>query len=135
MSERRSVLKTVRAIAIAVVCMAPSAGNIGSCGQDAEALDPQKFLAAKNTVDCQACLDCGLTTVVCDQACDGVVPPSASFPGGCLPLVHDGEVCLDALSASGCDDYASFVADQGATIPTECNFCPVDEAGNPDRDP
>jgi hypothetical protein len=46
-------------------------------------------------------------------------------------LVHDGEVCLNALDAASCDDYEQYVANQGATIPTECNFCPLDAAGNP----
>ncbi|MBK6516385.1 MAG: hypothetical protein IPM79_01880 [Polyangiaceae bacterium] len=126
--------RALRAAALAVACMAPSAGNIGSCGQDAVPLDAAKFLAAKNAVDCSSCIECGLQTAACDRACDGVVPADASFPAGCLPLVHDGEVCLDALSATGCSEYGQLVADEGSTIPTECDFCPVDETGSPDRD-
>lgn len=132
-ARRADRARITRGIGLAILCMAPSAGNIGSCGQDAEVLDAPKFLTAKNAVDCSSCIECGLLTAQCDRACDGVLPADASFPSGCLPLVHDGEVCLDALSASTCDAYARFVADQGATIPTECNFCPVDEAGEPDR--
>ena len=49
-----------------------------------------------------------------------------TFPVNCYPVVHDGEVCLDALQVASCADYASFKADQGSTIPTECVFCPLD---------
>lgn len=131
-TQRRG--RALRAALLALFCMAPSAGNLGSCGQEAVALDPVKFLQAKNAVDCSSCIECGLQSAACDRACDGVIPDAASFPAGCLPLVHDGEVCLDALSAASCDDYAGYVADEGSTIPTECDFCPVDEAGQPDRD-
>ena len=124
----------LRAAVAALACLAPGAGNIGSCGQEAQPLDATKFLTQKNAVDCAGCIECGLATGPCTQACDGVVPADASFPEGCLPLVHDGEVCLDALRAASCDELSAYVADEGATIPTECNFCPVDEAGSPDRD-
>lgn len=124
--------KLIAAIGFALLCLAPSAGNIGSCGQEAVALDATKFLTVKAVVDCASCTECGLTTQVCASACAGEVPEDAAFPQGCLPLVHDGEVCLDALRAASCGDYASYVADEGATIPTECNFCPLDDQGRPD---
>ncbi len=115
-----------------VMCMAPSAGNIGSCGQEAEPLDAYKFFLKKQELDCQACQDCVLLTEACLAACTEPVPTDVSFPEDCLPLVHDGEVCLDALSASGCADYSAFMASEGAIMPTECDFCPVTETGAPD---
>lgn len=115
---------------LALLAMAPSVGNIGSCGQEAELLDAEKFFRAKATVDCNQCTECGLATPVCEDACSGAPVPE-EFPFRCYPLVHDGEVCLDALRAESCDAYAGFVAPEGATIPTECNFCPLDEDGQP----
>lgn len=123
----------IGAALLLVFSMAPAAGNIGSCGQEAEVLDANKFLAAKANIDCARCAECTLFTAVCTAACNDPPPTDAAFPEPCLPLVHDGEVCLDALHAASCDDYASYVADSGATIPTECNFCPVDENGRPTR--
>jgi len=115
---------------LAVAAMAPTAGNIGSCGQEAVALDPDKFFAAKQGLDCEHCTDCSILSDACELACSAE-PVTAEFPSHCVPLVHDGEVCLDALSASSCSAYESFMADTDATIPTECDFCPVDEFGDP----
>lgn len=131
--SKRSYAPALAAVA-ALAGLAPSAGNIGSCGQAAEPLDAQKFVEAKQAVDCSHCIACGIETGVCERACTDEADIEASFPPGCLPLVHDGEVCLDALSASSCSRYETFVADEGATLPTECDFCPVDEAGEPNRD-
>lgn len=113
------------AVAIVFFAAAPTAGDIGSCGQSPDDLDPVRFFEAKASVDCERCTSCGLTTDACDRACNG--PLERDFPRGCEPLVHDGEVCLDALRASGCGDYASYAADEGATVPTECDFCPADD--------
>jgi len=106
---------------------APTAGDIGGCGQEAARLDEEKFFDEKARVDCARCDTCGLVGATCKAACDGT--SSESFPDGCEPLVHDGEVCLRALSDADCDAYASYVADQGATTPTECAFCPLDPQG------
>lgn len=103
---------------------APTAGDIGGCGQAENDLDPAKFFATKQNVDCARCTACGLTTAACGTACaPGVL--LHELPPGCVPLEHDGEVCVDALAVAGCSDYASYMADQGSTIPTECNFCPL----------
>jgi hypothetical protein len=32
-------------------------------------------------------------------------------------------VCIDALEAASCSDYASFVSDVAPTEPSECDFC------------
>jgi hypothetical protein len=112
------------AVAIVFFTAAPTAGDIGSCGQSPDDLDPVKFFEAKAAVDCERCTACGLETKACVEACNG--PVARDFPRACEPLVHDGEVCIDALRASSCADYADYVADQGATAPTECDFCPAE---------
>ena len=107
--------------------MAPTVGDIGSCSQSADDLDPNKFFLSKQAVDCQRCADCNLLTQACMVACGP--PMGGTFPPLCYPVVHDGEVCLDALQVASCSDYASYVADQGSTVPTECVFCPPRDAG------
>jgi hypothetical protein len=110
-------------IAILFFAAAPTAGDIGGCGQAENDLDPRKFFAAKQGVDCARCNACGLTTNACGKACSPGLLIS-DFPPGCVPLEHDGEVCVDALAAAGCSDYVHYMADEASTIPTECNFCP-----------
>lgn len=113
---------------LAVLSAAPTAGDIGSCGQTAVPLDVTKFSRDKEIIDCSRCGECALSSAACKKACDkknDVTP----FPEGCFPLVHDGEVCLDALQAASCSDYAGYERDQSPTIPTECNFCPPRGAG------
>lgn len=107
------------------VLMAPTPGDVGGCGQPAEPLDPAKFFGQKRRIDCDQCLRCGLATLTCAAACE---PPAGedAFDPDCLPLAHDGEVCLNALEAASCDDYAGYVDDVAPTAPTECNFCPPD---------
>ncbi len=119
---RRAWLRVATAL-LAILCAAPTAGDIGSCGQKPVALDLTKFTRDKEIIDCSRCEECQLTTQACKKACDkklDVVP----FPTGCVPLVHDGEVCLDALLAASCADYARYVSDASPTIPTECDYCP-----------
>lgn len=112
-----------RLAVIAIVFLAaPTAGDIGSCNQTAEDLDAAKFFDAKQNIDCQRCFECGIGSKTCELACGPLI--AQAFPKGCFPLVHDGEVCLAVLEAASCADYQRFVADQGATIPTECDFCP-----------
>lgn len=115
-------------MAAAIVAAAPTAGDLGSCGQEVVVLDHDKFFAAKEVIECSQCDACILDTNACKRACDDKLD-QVPFPVDCFPLVHDGEVCLRKLDASSCGDFASFVADEGATIPTECNFCPADLPG------
>ena len=103
---------------------APTAGDIGSCGQPPDDLDAAKFFGSKQATDCRRCGECGLDTKACERACAPALEQSA-FPTGCWPLVHDGEVCLDALGAASCKDYAKYLADDAPTVPTECDFCPA----------
>jgi hypothetical protein len=111
-------------MAFAVVLgMGPTVGDIGSCGQSPDALDAHTFFDIKAGLDCDRCGECGLRTKLCDQACNGT--PATTFPAGCEPVVHDGEVCLRALIHASCDDYASYVDDSAPTAPSECQFCPA----------
>lgn len=118
---------------------APTVGEIGSCGQPPDEMDPVKFYTEKERIDCEKCIACEIVTDACARACEPELDLD-DFPKGCRPLVHDGEVCLGALEASGCDAYRYYMSDGAPTIPTECNFCPpcVDadggapEAGSPD---
>jgi hypothetical protein len=112
-------------VAVLFFTAAPTAGDIGSCGQSPDDLDPKKFFANKAEIDCKRCAECGLGTAACDRSCNK--PPPDAFPAGCYPVVHDGEVCLDTLRVASCGDYTSYEADEGATAPTECNFCPPAE--------
>jgi hypothetical protein len=112
------------AIFLAVVFgMAPTVGDIGSCNQDVDPLDPATFFALKASIDCTRCRECELSAKPCQMACSA--PPPTSFPRGCAPLVHDGEVCLHALLHASCDDYASYTDEAHPTAPSECQFCPL----------
>lgn len=122
MKERASRL--VLALIVLAFCAAPTPGDVGSCGQPAAELDPETFFATKDSFDCDRCRECGLETSACKRACDPGLSQS-EFPEGCVPLVHDGEVCLRALLHASCDDFETYVRERDAQTPTECNFCPV----------
>jgi hypothetical protein len=114
----------VLTILMAVVFgMGPTVGDIGSCSQDVDALDPVLFFALKARIDCMRCGDCSLSGKQCEAACTAA--PATSFLPGCRPLVHDGEVCLHALTHASCDDYASYTDETRSTAPSECQFCPL----------
>lgn len=117
-------LLLVTALIAVVFGMAPTVGDIGSCGQPADDLDAPRFFRAKRALDCEQCRSCNFKSQACQDACSK--PPLDAFPEGCRPLVHDGEVCLDALRAASCDDYAPWISDTSPTAPSECQFCPVE---------
>lgn len=123
---RRLQILPLAAMLLLVVA-APTVGDIGGCGAEPADLDASAFFKAKAQLDCNHCAECGFVTAACLRACDPTQTPSA-LPLGCFPIQHDGDVCLRALDAASCDEYATYIADQGATIPTECNFCPVEGA-------
>lgn len=105
-------------------CAAPVPGDVGGCGQEPQELDPEIFFWSKQRIDCEQCRECDLATAACRRACsDRLV--QADFPEGCVPLVHDGEVCLRALGDGSCEDFRNYMSDLAPTTPTECNFCPV----------
>ena len=124
MSPRRRELAAVAVLAL-VFGAGPTVGDIGSCGQAATPLDEATFAAERKALDCQKCTQCGFTTQTCQNACNPAKPSDVAWPDTCFPLEHDGVVCLDALEAAGCSEYASFVSDVDPTTPTECQFCLV----------
>ena len=87
---------------VALLCLAPTPGDVGGCGQPAQELDAPIFFATKKAIDCQQCRRCGFANQTCALACDSSAEVAVSFPEGCLPLVHDGEVCLRRLQHASC---------------------------------
>ncbi len=108
----------------ALFCTAPVPGDIGGCGQTAQDLDAPTFFASKKAIDCSRCDECKIDSNSCRSACDTSQKVQTSFPEYCYPLVHDGEVCLRALMAASCNDYARFMDESAPSVPTECDFCP-----------
>lgn len=119
-------VRSLRAFALALLCLAPVPGDIGACAQPADRLDAPTFFRAKATLDCRACRRCGLDGARCRAACEQ--PPETGFPDGCEPVVHDGEVCLRALLSTDCEGYAALLRDQEPRVPLECDFCPARRA-------
>ena len=115
------------AVLLLVFVMAPTPGDIGGCGQEAELLDAPTFFATKRAIDCRQCEDCGFVYKTCQEVCASNASIPESFATGCFPLVHDGEVCLRALNNASCDDYSTYMADDSEkrSTPSECNFCPA----------
>ncbi|HVW28970.1 MAG TPA: hypothetical protein VHC69_26580 [Polyangiaceae bacterium] len=112
------------AIVVALLCAAPVPGDIGACGQPVARLDADRFFTAKRNIDCDHCKQCGIDDETCTADCGKGALEVESFPSGCEPLVHDGEVCLRKLLDTGCDDYARYLDDTAPTVPSECDFCP-----------
>lgn len=126
---RRSELAFAALLAV-LFGAAPTVGDVGACGTKATPLDEATFAADRKALDCQRCTRCGLTTQLCADACDPSKPSPVGWPKTCFPVEHDGVVCLDALEAASCGDYASFVSDVAPTVPGECDFCrDIPEAG------
>lgn len=127
MSKRIRAAEILRlAMVLLLIVAAPTVGDIGSCGEDPADLNAAEFFKKKAEIDCARCAECGFETLTCSFACDPT-KAATEFPEGCYPIVHDGDVCLRALHATSCESYSLFVADTGATTPTECNFCPLEE--------
>ncbi|MDB4939249.1 MAG: hypothetical protein JWP87_6221 [Labilithrix sp.] len=112
----------------ALLVMAPTVGDTGACGRTATELDRDRYANARKLQDCERCRECGLDTARCLRACDKTQLPEIALPATCRPLYHDGEVCLRALAAASCDTYATYVDDESAATPTECDFCQVPPA-------
>ena len=129
MSPNRGPLMLLAVLAL-VLGAGATVGDIGSCGSAAVDLDPDAFANARKNVDCKRCTECRINTETCKSACDANAPPTAGWPSTCHPLLQDGEVCLRALLAAHCSDYATFVNDAAPTVPTECDFCRLDLSEN-----
>ncbi|MBW2458154.1 MAG: hypothetical protein JRI68_26860 [Deltaproteobacteria bacterium] len=64
----------VKLALVAVLFIAgPTAGDIGSCGQEIVELDPIKFFSEKQAIDCHQCLECGFVTTFCEDSCGTVL--------------------------------------------------------------
>ena len=134
-SVRRRELVVVGLLALAFGA-GPTVGDIGSCGQSVTDLDEPSFAIARKTLDCRRCSECGLNDQTCRNACDPNAPSEVGWPDTCRPLQHDGDVCLRAIKAASCREYAAYVDDIAPTLPTECDFCHViPEAGIAAGDP
>ena len=123
-SIRRSAFgRLAFVMGLGALCAAPTPGDIGGCGQHPDTLDGPTFFLKKRELDCQRCADCDYHTDFCGDACS--IPENLpSFPEGCVPLVHDGEVCLNAIESASCSEYEDYSKDQGRLLPSECQFCP-----------
>jgi hypothetical protein len=115
--------KTWSVVVTGLLCAAPVPGDIGSCGQPVQLLDAGTFFRAKQKIDCDRCTECDIRTSACANACN-LPPDNTAFPQGCVPLVHDGEVCLRKLLYTSCGDYEPIMSDDSPTVPSECDFCP-----------
>jgi hypothetical protein len=115
-------MKRARVVVFALFCLAPTAGDVGSCGSTTTLLDVPAFAAAKKRRDCDRCRQCALDTTRCRIACNEASPASLAIPPSCVPLDHDGDVCLRALAGASCDAYARYV-DETPSLPSECAFC------------
>lgn len=113
------------AAVLGVLSMAPTVGDVGGCGREATDLDAAVFANAKKDTDCRRCQSCGIGTTRCELACDPKQSPETSLPQTCRPVLHDGEVCIRALHAASCDDYATYMDDVAPAVPSECAFCRV----------
>ena len=122
MSSRGHVLV---AAVLGVLLMAATVGDTGGCGRTATDLDHERYANARKLEDCQRCQECSIGTTRCQRACDPKALPEISLPATCRPLYHDGEACLRALGAASCSTYATYVDDEAAATPSECDFCLV----------
>ncbi len=121
--RRHGTVRVFAALSLSLLCAAPTPGDVGGCGQNPQPLDAELFFMEKARLDCEKCLSCAFRSEYCGRACSAE-PTQTSFPEGCEPLVHDGEVCLRALAAAGCDEYVDYTGDAGRLAPSECLFCP-----------
>lgn len=117
----------------ALVCAGPAPGDIGGCGQSAQLLDPVVFYLSEARAMCRLCTECDLGQTACSRSCEATELREA-FPPGCFPLVHDGTVCLRALSGASCAEAKGLVEDDRA-VPRECDFCPEDRDPQREENP
>jgi hypothetical protein len=116
-------------IALALLCAAPTVGDVGSCGDEPEELTSPGYAAARKTYDCSRCKECRLSTTRCRKACDPNQPSDAELAPTCRPLLHDREVCFRALGDLSCEEFARAVDDVSPRAPSECLFCRAVDAG------
>src|SRR5262249_23333631 len=104
-------------IVLAILAAAPTVGDVGGCRAQVEPLDATKFYTQSLELTCSRCDECGILAPRCKNACDRnhIVPHT--FVNGCNPVVHDGEVCINALEALSCSAFDDYV--ERGVIPTE----------------
>jgi hypothetical protein len=117
-------VQVMLALVVLLFCAAPVPGDVGGCGQDPQQLDPQTFFWSFQRSQCERCQECGINTQACERACSPMLTQT-EFPQDCVPLVHDGEVCLRALQQDSCGDFVDYMSDSAPTVPSECDFCPT----------
>lgn len=122
MSRRGGALR-VTVACLGLLAMAPTPGDVGGCGSDAELLDRASFEATRKLQDCRRCTECDVRGERCARACDTAAPSDIDVPTSCLPLLRDGQVCIRALDAASCADFATYVDDVAPRTPSECQFC------------
>ena len=110
---------------LGLLLMAPTVGDTGGCGRTATELDRDRYASARKLQDCERCEECAVGTARCQRACDKAQLPEIALPPTCRPLYHDGEVCLRALESASCETFATYVDDEAASTPPECDFCIV----------
>jgi hypothetical protein len=119
-------------VILATLVAAPTVGDIGSCGTPAEPLGAPEFFSARLSLECDRCNTCGFTaSPICKQVCADLQKKRfpSTFPDGCHPVTHDGDVCLNAIEALSCNDFGDLVTDP-PIVPTECDFCPASATGS-----
>lgn len=121
MKKRALVILAV----LAILNMAPTAGDVGGCGTSPTLLDLDAYRFARKNLECRRCDECGTPSARCTRACDPAVAPETRIPDTCSPLFHDGIVCLRALEAASCDAFGTYVEDRAPATPSECEFCRV----------
>lgn len=123
--RRTAVPSTIVVAVLGVLSMAPTAGDIGGCGSEASLLDVPTFALERKELDCERCRECNIGAARCARSCDPKSPTETGLPASCEPFAHDGDVCLRALRAASCTTYATYVADDGPSTPSECAFCKI----------
>jgi hypothetical protein len=121
-------------ITLALLCAAPTVGDVGGCGEEPEELTSSGYARARKSFDCARCKECRLATARCLRACDPKAPSDAELAPTCRPLVHDREVCIRALGDLSCEEFAHAVDDVSPRAPSECLFCRAVDASAPAAD-
>ena len=122
MKERLSILVAVLA---ALAVLAPTPGDTGGCGTAVVEMSSAGYGNARKLADCARCKECNIGSERCARACNRSVPPEFALPPTCRPLLHDGQVCLRAIYAASCADFATYVDENAPVTPSECGFCQV----------
>ena len=110
-------------ILLALLCTAPTVGDVGGCGEEPEELSSGGYATARKSFECARCKECRLMTAHCRRACDPKQPSDAELAPTCRPLVHDREVCFRAMGDLSCEEFARVVDDVNPRAPSECLFC------------